>query len=170
MARRRWRDVVLVLGLLGITAGNLLWRRRPPPRPPAGGSPPSFVLPRAGGGEVRFDGGSGRPTVIDFWATWCGPCRTELPVLDRLAGRHRGAIDFIAVSVDEPGERARVLAFLAERRLSLPVALDGLAVANRFLVTNLPHLILVGAAGRIREQLVGGRDEAELDAAIAGLR
>ena len=69
-------------------------------------------------GEVRRLGGKG--TLVNAWASWCGPCKHELPMLEKLAKQYDGAgIHVVLVSLDEPADREKAAAFLTERKLAL---------------------------------------------------
>jgi thiol-disulfide isomerase/thioredoxin len=103
------------------------------------------------GREVRVSDAGARVAVIDFWATWCEPCREQLPFLERLAEKYRGAgVQVYGVSFDE--DRAAVEEFLARTPVKFPILWDqgGTALADPLQVTRLPTTILVDAAGVVR--------------------
>jgi thiol-disulfide isomerase/thioredoxin len=104
-----------------------------------------------GGREVRVSGGGARLAVVDFWATWCEPCREQLPFLERLAKSYGGAgVEVYGVSFDE--DRAAVEEFLARTPVKFPILWDkgGAALADRLEVTRLPTTILVDGEGVVR--------------------
>jgi thiol-disulfide isomerase/thioredoxin len=96
----------------------------------------------------------GKPVVLNFWATWCGPCVTELPELDKLAAG--GAITVLAVSADRGGAD-RVKPFLAAHLLGhLTVMLDPDSDAVHAMgVFGFPTTLIVDAQGRLRGRLEG---------------
>jgi thiol-disulfide isomerase/thioredoxin len=155
----------VVRGALGalvvVLVVNMLWatshRRRPAGH---GAVAPAFVVPLATGGEFRVK--EGRAALIDFWASWCGPCRGQLPTVDRLAARYRDRVDFVALNVEPVGARADVDAYLTKAGLAMPVGLDGERVAAQFQVDVLPHTVVVDREGKVRQVFVGPADEAEL--------
>lgn len=116
----------------------------------------------------------GRVRVIDFWASWCDPCRHQLPLLDRLAREHgpRGLAVY-GVAFDE--DRAMVEAFLANTPVSFPILWDrgGERLSAPFAITRLPTTLLVDRGGRVRSVHLGydaaeGRKlEAEVRALLA---
>ena len=116
----------------------------------------------------------GRVRVIDFWASWCDPCRHQLPLLDRLAREHgpRGLAVY-GVAFDE--DRAMVEAFLADTPVSFPILWDrgGERLSAPFAITRLPTTLLVDRGGRVRSVHLGydaaeGRKlEAEVRALLA---
>lgn len=152
------------LALLLVTAA-LVWLGRPrarpleaPPLPAAtvdAAPAPSFSLPRAGGGSLGSDELRGHVLVINFWATWCGPCREELPALDRLERALAGeGLRVLAVSVDaSPQAAAR---FAEARGLGLTVLGDpGEEVARRYGVGAYPTTVVVDRRGRVVHRTVG---------------
>ncbi len=163
----------LVAGFVALAANNLVWvaRHREIVEPVAlGQAAPSFDLALLDAGRVHV-GGAGPVTVIDFWASWCPPCRAELPVLDRLAKRVAPeGVRVLAVNVEEAEARDEVSSFVRGAGLTLPVALDGGPVSARYRVESLPTMAVLDGAGRIRKLFVGTADEADLVAAIEAAR
>ena len=100
----------------------------------------------------------GQVILVNFWATWCEPCRQEMPSMQRLRerfGANRFAV--LAVNVDEPD--ARVRQFITQTQLELPVLMDpGKTVTRAWGVRVLPTSFLVGPDGRARYRLVGDID------------
>lgn len=97
-----------------------------------------------------------RATVVDFWATWCEPCREQLPDLDRLAAAWRGrGVEVYAISFDE--DRGAVDEFVARTPVGFPVLWEkgGGSLADRLALTRLPTTILIDAAGVVRSVHLG---------------
>jgi thiol-disulfide isomerase/thioredoxin len=100
----------------------------------------------------------GKVVLINFWATWCEPCRQEMPSIqslrDKLAGK---PFVVLAVNVDEP--EARVRQFLVKTKLDLPVLMDpNKTVTREWGVKLLPVSFIIGTDGRVRYRLVGDLD------------
>ena len=124
-----------------------------------------------GSGTVSHASYLGAVTYVDFWASWCGPCRLSLPALNQLS-KTFDATDFrvVAISVDYVNEDA--LDFLARYPVDYPVAIDNTGDLGRaFAVAGMPSGYLIDREGQIREIHVGFRkgDEALLEASIAAL-
>ncbi len=97
----------------------------------------------------------GRVLVVNFWATWCEPCRDEMPALQRLRDRFAGkAVEVITVNFGESPEK--IAQFMAREKLALPVIVDTQKeTANDWGVRGLPTTFLVDASGRVRYSVFG---------------
>ena len=134
---------------------------------------PAWELPLIANGEGTVTDSTylGRVTYVDFWASWCGPCRLSLPALNRLS-KDFDTADFgvVAISVDYVDEDA--LDFLKRYPVDYPVAIDKTGNTGRdFAVAGMPSGYLIGRDGLIREVHVGFRkgDEAFLRQQIQAL-
>lgn len=115
------------------------------------GKPLDVAAPGLDGREVSVAEARGKVRVVDFWATWCDPCRDQLPVLELLARAHGAeGLEVYGVSVDE--DRAQLEAFLATTPVAIPVLWDkgGARHAERLDVQRLPTTFLVDRAGLVR--------------------
>ena len=171
--RARW-EVVLwgAVVAMALVALFLAWSR-PTGQPAAEDSPfsemavfrfkgdadaPDFTLLTLEGRTVTPSALRGQVVFLNFWATWCPPCREEMPSIERL---HQGFKDqglvVLGVDVDEgPGPVAR---FVKDFRLGFPVLLDaGSRVSSRYGVQGLPTTILIDRRGRVVGRAVGPRD------------
>jgi len=142
--------------------------------PASAGDPlPEFAVPLLDGGILRtadLQGIEGRPHLLIFWTTWCGVCKSEMPMYSELAGRHPG-LRVIAVNADRDGDVPKLVsAYRDAHALGFPIALDDHGLMTRgFRVRMYPHLVLIDAAGQIRGVYQGRSFARTLDAAIAGL-
>jgi cytochrome c biogenesis protein CcmG/thiol:disulfide interchange protein DsbE len=147
--------VALVLG--GAALFGVLALPRLGSDPLVGAQPRDFALPRletaAGGGAsgkpVRLSELAGKAVILDFWASWCAPCREQAPIVDRVAQSFagRGLIALGIVTDDDPGAARR---FLAEHPVRYPSVFDEQREAARaFGVQGLPTIVALDRAGRV---------------------
>jgi thiol-disulfide isomerase/thioredoxin len=133
---------------------------------------PDFTLEDLSGKTFSLSMMRGRTVLLDFWASWCGPCRSEMPVLERLHRQfaERGLM-VVGVNVEEPRETAA--RFIEQQGYTFTVLLDRrLEASMLYNARALPTLVLVDAEGNIRAYGHGTRSEAELRADLhrVGLR
>jgi thiol-disulfide isomerase/thioredoxin len=117
-----------------------------------------FTVKDMNGASVNFASYKGKIILLNFWATWCEPCRHEMPSIERLREKLAGKpFAVFAVNVDEPD--ARVRTFLTQTGLSLPVLMDpNKKVTRDWKVRVLPTTFVIGPDGRTRYRLVGDID------------
>jgi cytochrome c biogenesis protein CcmG/thiol:disulfide interchange protein DsbE len=132
-------------------------------RAEVGSAAPDFALPALDGdGEVRLSDFRGRPVIVNFWASWCNPCRDEFPLLEQSLRDHR-ADDLAVIGVtyrDIPGDSR---AFVKELKATWPQAVDDdRAVADAFGVRSIPITFFVRADGTIAARQFGFTSEAAL--------
>lgn len=119
---------------------------------------PEFTLAGLDGREISLADYRGRVVLLNFWATWCGPCRKEMPVLDRLAADLGGrGLVVLGVSVDV-GEKV-IKRFLARRPVRFPIMQDqDDSVAGSYKVFAYPTTFLIDRRGVVRRRYIGERD------------
>jgi thiol-disulfide isomerase/thioredoxin len=119
----------------------------------------------------------GQVLLVDFWATWCSPCRAELPQLVRLEAKYRGrGLKLATVSCDEPEQEAGAVKFLAGLRVTPPAYIKRAKNDDRFIDSvdpnwsgALPALFLYDRRGRKVKSFIGETDMAALEAQIRKL-
>ncbi|NIR45171.1 MAG: TlpA family protein disulfide reductase [Gemmatimonadetes bacterium] len=119
---------------------------------------PEYEAPNLSGEPVSFADHRGEVVLVNVWATWCGPCRIEMPSIQALYDRYRErGFTVLAVSVDVgPNHREKVIEFLEEEGLELPVLLDPEGRIMRTLQTvGVPETFVLDREGRIAKRLIG---------------
>ncbi len=115
-----------------------------------GQTAPDFVLKSATGENLRLSEYRGDVVMINFWATWCGPCRQEMPLLDELYGRYqRVGFNLLGVNIDDDSRRA--MAMVNELGISFPVLFDeDKKVSKLYEVEAMPLTLLLDREGTVR--------------------
>ena len=116
----------------------------------AGQAAPDFVLKSSTGENLRLSEHRGDVVMINFWATWCGPCRQEMPLLDDLHSRYeRVGFSLLGVNIDDDSRRA--MQMIDELGVSFPVLFDeSKEVSKLYDVEAMPVTVLVDRAGTVR--------------------
>jgi thiol-disulfide isomerase/thioredoxin len=99
---------------------------------------------------------AGKVVVVNFWATWCGPCREEMPAIDAFYRKHRGrGLEVVAISLDEPRDLAAVREVMREYRF--PAALSTQAEYRGYgRIWRVPMTFVIDRQGRLRDDVTGG--------------
>ena len=132
-----------------------------------GAIPPAFELSDADGATISLADLRGRPVVINFWATWCPPCRTEMPEFEA-AHRRYPQLAMVGVNLREPPDTVRTFVNRAGYTWTFLLDRDG-QTAIRYAVAALPTTIFVQPDGSVREIRVGGMNGKDIEQKIAAL-
>ena len=132
---------------------------------------PDFTLPRFDGGELTLSQNQGQAVVVNFWASWCPPCREEAPVLERIWRAYDDDVLFVGVDIQDTEENAR--AYLGEYDVTYPNVLDTDGkVTVDYGVIGIPVTFFVSRDGIVERRFVGAVKETQLvawvDELIAG--
>jgi thiol-disulfide isomerase/thioredoxin len=197
--RRPWgllRGIVLPLAVLGLILGGLwYWELRggsdrlddrygtvelpaaknptgQPPLASVGRAAPDFLLEQPSGGTLRLSDLQGRPVVVNFWATWCPPCRREVPELVRAAERYGDDLVIVGVDLQEPDDL--VLDFAAEFGVTYPLVVDRdgeLADTWRLggPIEGIPTTYFIDVTGVVRDFFYGPLNEERLEEQLAAV-
>ena len=122
-------------------------------------SAPGFTLKNMQGNSVKLSDYRGQVVLLNFWATWCGPCREEMPSMEKLwqTYREQGLV-ILAVSTDNGGE-SRIKNFARRLKLTFPILLDPDSLASDlYQVSGVPVSFLIDRQGRITARILGSKD------------
>lgn len=189
--RREWLgwapSLAVPLLLLGLVAGGTWYFVRPTGDPAAtwldgtaapatgtgapavGQAAPDFALPTLTGGRAALADYAGRPVIVNFWATWCGPCRQEMPLLARTLAAHAGeGLAILGVDIRESPTEVRP--FVEGFAPGFPILLDSDGrTLRRYRVGGPPTSFLIGRDGRVLAVVAGPLTEAKLAELLPGL-
>jgi peroxiredoxin len=131
--------ILLILTALSLASSSL-----------EGQAAPDFVLKSASGENIRLSENRGDVVMINFWATWCGPCRQEMPLLNDLYGRYqRVGFNLLGVNIDDDSRRA--MKMVEELGVNFPVLFDeNKEVSKLYAVEAMPVTVLVDREGKVR--------------------
>jgi len=130
---------------------------------------PDFTLTQLNGEPLTLSNFRGKPTLVNFWASWCPPCRKELPALQNAYTTYSDKIGFIAVDVKE--DVSTVTSFIESMKLDFPIVLDPNGEISNIMyeVRGIPTTVFVDANGVVAARHVGPLDEAMIDEYLAPL-
>lgn len=159
------------IGAVAITLLLLGCESEPRGGAPTLGSPaPAYGAVSLAGDSVSLERLRGRPVLLNVWATWCHPCRAEIPDLQRLHERHAGeGLEVVGVSVDNRSDRGEVERFAEELSMTYPVWLDPEErVSRTFRIVGVPSTFLIDREGILRYRHLGPlrADDPQLTAAL----
>ena len=164
LGKRGWIVVVavsvLLLGLSLIIVQVRGGKAAPEVRPEVGYMAPDFALPSLDGNTVRLSDFRGKKAIfLNFWATWCPPCRLEMPTMEKAYQEYKSqGLEILAVSVDA-GQKSVVKNFLQEFKLTFPALLDpDMEVLRLYRMFSLPATFLIDKQGIIRHRELGYSD------------
>lgn len=134
-------------------------------------SAPDFVLPGEDGKTYRLGDYRGKVVVLNFWATWCPPCRYEMPAMERAWQKVKGkGVVFLAVNVGE--DEDQIFQFLGDYPVTFPILMDQKGeIVKRYPVVGLPTTYIISPNGRVTHRAVGTRewDHARLISQLLGM-
>ncbi|WP_334073334.1 MULTISPECIES: TlpA disulfide reductase family protein [Paenibacillus] len=138
--------------------------------PKPGTAAPEFSLPGLDGETYKVGGERNKPLLLNFWASWCDPCKEEAPDLVKLADKYSDTLDVLAVNVTFYDKLDKAKAFVKEYGYTFPVLLDEKEeVYRKYNGIAFPTNVLIDKDGKIQDVIVGTLPAEELEAKIRKL-
>jgi thiol-disulfide isomerase/thioredoxin len=163
---------VLLLSLFTVAMVGCAPKRAPKPVTslPVIGPAPAWHLKDVDGKDVSSDAFKGKVVVVDFWATWCPPCRAEIPGYVELYKKYgKDGLVIVGLSMDEAGPKV-VKDFMAKFSITYPMLMADDAVVSAFgSMDSIPTTFLIDRSGQIRDKKVGAVPTEEYERRIAEL-
>jgi thiol-disulfide isomerase/thioredoxin len=159
--KKQLGNAVLVFLVVG-AAATLMFEGATSDLLPRGSVAPAFEVDLPGGGRLRSEELKGQVVLLDFWATYCPPCREEMPWLVSLSNELSSkGVRFVAVSHDDPSQREALVAAYSKRVPGLEryAAYGDAITGGRYRVVALPTLYVIGRDGKIAAAVQGSTSE-----------
>jgi peroxiredoxin len=138
------------------------------PAPVVGHPAPDFALPTLAGETVRLSDFKGKPVLINFWATWCGPCRSEFPDFQKAAVDNADELVIIGINNTTTDQKEQIPAFLEEFGVTFPIVLDETGeTAKAYNILGLPTSIFIDRDGNVNEIFTGPINKAYIEAKLS---
>ena len=157
------KKIVIVIGLL-LVVGIILNKAGVLPTGQKelkeGSTAPTFTVKQSNGLTFRLSDAKGKVVVLNFWATWCGPCCRELPAFQRLYNQYGDKIQIIAIDIGESAEE--VSSFVLKNGYKFPVGLDeDRSVSALYPTQSIPYTLIIDQEGKISKIFVGAASAEE---------
>jgi thiol-disulfide isomerase/thioredoxin len=148
------RSIFLGLVLLAAAGAPGLAQNPPPPLFP------DLEMAGADGGSIRLSQLKGNVILLNVWATWCGPCRLELPIVQRMYDKYSDR-NFVVLAVNVDADRKRIDPFLKRNNISLPVYYASPEDAGQMTAAGIPSTFIIGPDRTLLDHMVGYSAQAE---------
>ncbi|MEY8349467.1 redoxin domain-containing protein [Bacillus cereus] len=139
-----------------------------------GKNAPNFELAKLDGTKVKLSDLKGKKVILNFWATWCGPCKQEMPDMEAFYKKHKTDVEILAVnytaSEGANGEE-KVKKFAEEKGITFPILLDkDITVTTTYKVITIPTSYFVDTKGVIQDKFIGPMTQKEMEKRIAKIK
>ena len=164
-ARSRFVIILTAVVILALAFG-VVWMQSSKYEPLTVGKPaPDFSLPDLNDKTVRLSDYRGKVVFLNFWATWCKPCREEMPSMEVLHKNfERDGFVVLAVSIDRVTTKKDIPPFVNSMNLTFPILVDSWGQTDkRYKLMGVPETYIIDQEGILREKVIGPRDWTVLD-------
>lgn len=135
---------------------------------------PDFELAKLDGTKVKLSDLKGKKVILNFWATWCGPCQQEMPDMEAFYKEHKGNVEILAINYtpsEKGGGEEKVSNFAKEKGITFPVLLDkNIDVTTAYKVITIPTSYFIDTKGVIQDKFIGPMTQKEMEKRIAKLK
>ncbi|PEE33305.1 thiol:disulfide interchange protein [Bacillus cereus] len=139
-----------------------------------GKSAPDFTLTKLDGTNVKLSDLKGKKVILNFWATWCGPCQQEMPDMEAFYKEHKENVEILAVNYtpsEKGGGEEKVSNFAKEKGITFPILLDkNIDVTTAYKVITIPTSYFIDTKGVIQDKLIGPMTQKEMEKRVAKLK
>ena len=136
----------------------------------AGKEAPNFALKDLQGNIVQLSDFRGKPVLINFWASWCPPCKEEMPAIEKAYQKYKDQ-GWVFLGLDMKEDAATVSKFVKDGKYSWTFLLDSNGTAaNSYLVTGVPETYLIDSKGLVQDFKIGGMTYSEFDSKLAKIK
>jgi cytochrome c biogenesis protein CcmG/thiol:disulfide interchange protein DsbE len=141
------------------------------PSPHPGFLAPDFELLDREGRQVELSSLRGSPVIINYWASWCGPCRSEMPAIENISHEYaEDGLVILGVNGTNQDNLAAALSFVQELGITFPILLDETGeVGNLYRVQSLPTTFFIDPEGIVHDMIIGGMSETMLRVKVSEL-
>ncbi|MCU5145329.1 redoxin domain-containing protein [Bacillus cereus] len=139
-----------------------------------GKSAPDFELTKLDGTNVKLSDLKGKKVILNFWATWCGPCQQEMPDMEAFYKEHKENVEILAINYtpsEKGGGVEKVSNFAKEKGITFPILLDkNIDVTTAYKVITIPTSYFIDTKGVIQDKFIGPMTQKEMEKRVAKLK
>ncbi|MEC2560214.1 redoxin domain-containing protein [Bacillus cereus] len=139
-----------------------------------GKSAPDFTLTKLDGTNVKLSDLKGKKVILNFWATWCGPCQQGMPDMEAFYKEHKENVEILAVNYtpsEKGGGEEKVSNFAKEKGITFPILLDkNIDVTTAYKVITIPTSYFIDTKGVIQDKFIGPMTQKEMEKRVAKLK
>ncbi|MEV5111014.1 redoxin domain-containing protein [Bacillus nitratireducens] len=139
-----------------------------------GKSAPDFELTKLDGAKVKLSDLKGKKVILNFWATWCGPCQQEMPDMEAFYKEHKENVEILAINYtpsEKGGGEEKVRNFAKEKGITFPILLDkNIDVTTAYKVITIPTSYFIDTKGVIQDKFIGPMTQKEMEKRVAKLK
>lgn len=163
--KAKWPVAFFSIGVL-LLAFGVVWLQSSKYEPLVVGMPaPDFTLPNLEDRQIRLSDYRGKVVFLNFWATWCKPCREEMPSMEAMhQSLEKDGLVVLAVSIDRVTTKKDIPPFIKSLNLTFPVLVDSWGQTDkRYKLMGVPETYIIDQEGVLREKVIGPRDWTRMD-------